>query len=718
MATWRLGRVVILGKRTCQKIIYSTFCERGSQALSHLPSKLFSTETNLDYDQTISLAEVSNLKPATLSVPQWNSFNSRTHTCGELRLADEGASVLICGWLQFKRLDKFLVIKDSYGVTQLLLKDDAVIEDGVSVTHIPLESVVEAEGVVTARPPKMQNPKMATGEVEVAVSRLKVLNACREALPFFSTSTLKHGESNERMRLANRYLDLRMDRMQANIRFRSSLLMRMREFLHDLHGFVDVETPTLFRRTPGGAREFLVPTHNPGEFFCLPQSPQQFKQLLMVGGIDRYFQIAKCYRDEGTKRDRQPEFTQLDIELSFVDRDGVKSLIERLLIHSLSNVKYDNQAVPVPTTPFPTITYDEAMSSYGVDKPDVRFDMKVIDLTQSMSAEGTGSTVFDSCLQAGGCVKCIKVDRGSELLTKSEWKEVLSNESEKVETKAADDELQVESESVEDVAEVASVDSEQNFALIHVKKDSKWKTSSHARFVNDKTRLLVNDHIVARPSDVIVLTQGDDASGLSVALGKLRLKIAKTLESKGVHIYDQPFAWLWVDDFPLFLPAESEGDAASSSTSKSHLESAHHPFTAPHPDDAHLLEVDPLRCRGLHYDLVLNGNEVGGGSIRIHEGEFQRRILKEFLKEETDQMEHLLKALDSGAPPHGGIALGLDRLVAVLVGANSIRDVIAFPKSADFKDLMAKAPASVELTELDYYNISVVPRANDHPKDD
>ena len=221
MATWRLGRVVILGKRTCQKIIYSTFCERGSEALSHLPSKLFSTETNLDYNQTISLAEVSTLKPATLSVPQWNSFNSRTHTCGELRLADEGASVLICGWLQFKRLDKFLVIKDSYGVTQLLLKDDAVIEDGVSVTHIPLESVVEAEGVVTARPPKMQNPKMATGEVEVAVSRLKVLNACREALPFFSPSTLKHGESNERMRLANRYLDLRMDRMQVGGMFTS-----------------------------------------------------------------------------------------------------------------------------------------------------------------------------------------------------------------------------------------------------------------------------------------------------------------------------------------------------------------------------------------------------------------------------------------------------------------------------------------------------------------
>ena len=366
----------------------------------------------------------------------------------------------------------------------------------------------------------------------------------------------------------------------------------------------------------------------------------------------------------GTKRDRQPEFTQLDIELSFVDREGVKSLIERLLVHSLSRLKDPHYSIPVPSTPFPSMTYQEAMSSYGVDKPDVRFGMKVIDLTPLLLDGATGSAVIDACVEAGGSVKCIKVENRSKKLTKPEWKEVLTNTPKKLVTEGEEsNETEVEEESVEDVNVTDLNPEEENFVLIVVKKDSKWETSSHVRHFHEATRRRINEYLAVKPGDVIILTQGDDAIGRSVALGKLRLKIAKALETKGADIYDGPFAWLWVDDFPLFLPAEDETELAASSSSGSSsstslLESAHHPFTAPHPDDVHLLDEDPLRCRGLHYDLVLNGNEIGGGSIRIHDGEFQRKILKEFLKEETDQLEHLLKALDSGAPPHGGIALG------------------------------------------------------------
>ena len=350
-----------------------------------------------------------------------------------------------------------------------------------------------------------------------------------------------------------------------------------------------------------------------------------------------------------------------------MDRDGVKSLIEGLILHSLFHLKYDDRAIPVPLTPFPTMTYREAMSSYGVDKPDVRFGMTAIDLTPLLADGSTGSTVIDACLGAGGSVKCIKVENGSKILTKAEWKELLATETKRTVIAEEGNDNEVDGESVEDVdaSSNSSKKDDENFALINVKKDSKWKTSSHARFINETMQRRISEDVSARPEDVLILTEGEDSIGRSVALGKLRLKIAKALEVKGVNIYDQPFAWLWVDDFPLFHPAEDEGEnfSSSGSSSKSLFESTHHPFTAPHPDDVHLLNDNPLLCRGLHYDLVLNGNEIGGGSIRIHEGEFQRRIMKEFLKEETDQMEHLLKALDSGAPPHGGIALGRKLLV-------------------------------------------------------
>ena len=370
-----------------------------------------------------------------------------------------------------------------------------------------------------------------------------------------------------------------------------------------------------------------------------------------------------CTHLQGTKKDRQPEFTQLDVELSFVDRQGVKSLVEELIVYCLQRLKQSSflPEIEIPFAPFPTMTYDQAMSSYGSDKPDTRFDLRIVDVTSAMTGGGEnemidcGSNVLNSCLNAGGSVKCVRVENGKKLLNKAEWNDLVTVKNESGENLSEGTDTKDEESSSSKII-VAPID--ENLVFINVKSDSTWKTSSHARFLTPERQLRVNALLDARPDDVILMTHGvDDDGARCVTLGKLRLAIAKTLKAKGKPVYDAPFAWLWVDDFPLFLPAEDDvPDQVSSAAPK--LESAHHPFTAPHPDDAYLLDSEPLRCRGLHYDLVLNGNEIGGGSIRIHDGAFQRRILTEFLGEEGERMEHLLRALDSGAPPHGGIALG------------------------------------------------------------
>lgn len=681
--------------KTRQLFSFQNFIKRhekcfASCVLNKLEIKTFEKDSNytpfkIDYSKSYATNPVSFLQPdpkASNSAPTHhdrdsprlhselglNSFSTRSHTCGELRDSDVGQRVRVCGWVQHRRLKKFLTIKDSYGVLQLLLPEVA---DGAE--EIPLESVVAAEGMVQHRPAGMQNPKMPTGDVEVVVEKLEILNLCKETLPFLTVSKLKHGEAHERLRLQHRYLDIRTDVMQSNLRFRSRLLMRMRQFLHDVHGFVEVETPTLFRRTPGGAREFLVPTSTPGQFFSLPQSPQQFKQLLMVGAVDRYFQVARCYRDEGTKSDRQPEFSQLDIEVSFTTRDGIKSLIEDLIRHALHPSDhalppshYDDSA-----SPFPTMTYHEAITSYGVDKPDTRFEMRVHDVTDILGQSGSGVEVYQKAASDGARVKCIKIDEGTLLLSNAELKALLGEHEEMM--------------------------------TVKIKDDFTWIANSFGRHVNQAAQKELLDKMECQPKDLLLIFHGPEEVP-SVALGKIRLNTAQLLNKKGHKLYDdEKLSWLWVEDFPLFLPVEEpslDGDSG--------LECAHHPFTAPHPHDAHLLGAHPLLCRGLHYDLVLNGNEVGGGSIRIHDGALQRHVLEDILKVNCDQLEHLLKALDSGCPPHGGIALGLDRLVGILVGAKTIRDVIAFPKSSDVKDLMSKSPAEVAMSELEHYNISVV----------
>uniref|UniRef100_A0A8C9GX13 Aspartyl-tRNA synthetase 2, mitochondrial n=1 Tax=Piliocolobus tephrosceles TaxID=591936 RepID=A0A8C9GX13_9PRIM len=541
--------------------------------------------------------------------PEFNSFAVRTNTCGELRSSHLGQEVTLCGWIQYRRQNTFLVLRDFHGLVQVVIPQD---ESAASVKKIlceaPVESVVRVSGTVTSRPAGQENPKMPTGKIEIKVKTAELLNACKK-LPFEIKDFMKKTEA---LRLQYRYLDLRSFQMQYNLRLRSQMVMKMREYLCNLHGFVDIETPTLFKRTPGGAKEFLVPSREPGKFYSLPQSPQQFKQLLMVGGLDRYFQVARCYRDEGSRPDRQPEFTQIDIEMSFVDQTGIQSLIEGLLQYSWPN---DKDPVVVP---FPTVTFTEALATYGTDKPDTRFGMKIIDISDVFRNTEIGF-LQDALSKPHGTVKAICIPEGAKYLKRKD------------------------------------IESIRKFAADHFNQCS--------------------------------------------LLGKLRLECADLLETRGMVLRDPTlFSFLWVVDFPLFLPKEEN---------PRELESAHHPFTAPHPSDIHLLYTEPKKARSQHYDLVLNGNEIGGGSIRIHNAELQRYILATLLKEDVKILSHLLQALDYGAPPHGGIALGLDRLICLVTGSPSIRDVIAFPKSFRGHDLMSNAPDSIPPEELKPYHIRV-----------
>ncbi|XP_036058566.1 aspartate--tRNA ligase, mitochondrial isoform X2 [Onychomys torridus] len=572
-------------------------------------------------------------------IPEFSSFVARTNTCGELRSSHLGQEVTLCGWIQYRRQNTFLVLRDCHGLVQIIIPQD---ESAASVKKLlceaPVESVLKVSGTVISRPPGQENPKMPTGEIEIKVKTAELLNACKK-LPFEIKDFVKKTEA---LRLQYRYLDLRSFQMQYNLRLRSQMVMKMREYLCNLHGFVDIETPTLFKRTPGGAKEFLVPSREPGKFYSLPQSPQQFKQLLMVGGVDRYFQVARCYRDEGSRPDRQPEFTQIDIEMSFVDQTGIQRLIEGLLQYSWPD---DKEAV---TIPFPSMTFTEALATYGTDKPDIRFGMKIVDISDVFRNTEI-RFLRDALAKPQGTIKAICVHEGAEVLP----------------------------------------------IFLNAKRN--W-SSPFAKFIMEEERLELTRLMEIQEEDMVLLTAGEPKKACSL-LGKLRLQCADLLEMRGVVLRDPAlFSFLWVVDFPLFLTKEE---------SPTELESAHHPFTAPQPSDIHLLYTEPEKVRGQHYDLVLNGNEIGGGSIRIHDAQLQRYILATLLKEDVTLLSHLLQALDYGAPPHGGIALGLDRLLCLVTGASSIRDVIAFPKSYRGHDLMSNAPDSLPPEELKPYHIQV-----------
>lgn len=528
------------------------------------------------------------------------------------------------------------------------------------ISSLPLESVLQIKGTVEYRPTNQKNKKLPTGDIEVKLTDLQLLNSCRSQLPF---QLKKFHEVKESLRMEYRYLDIRTEKMQHNLRLRSKMVMKMREFLCNKNGFVDVETPTLFRRTPGGAQEFIVPTHYPGKFYSLPQSPQQFKQLLMVGGIDRYFQIAKCYRDEGSKPDRQPEFTQVDIEMSFVDMEDVMSLTEQLLAAAWPDMK--DKLSP----PFPRLSFNKAMTLYGTDKPDVRFGFELKDVSSSL--QNSGVHIFNNVFSfPDSSVQAIVVDQAAKYFTK---KDLLS---------------------LQEFSQVEGSVST-NFCLIKVGEESRHWQSSISKYLQPQVKEHLCKQLSVKPSDLILLVGGQGHQP-HLLLGKLRLQCANILESKGVKVRDpDTFQFLWIYNFPLFVPKEEVGK----------LEAAHHPFTAPLPEDLELLYTHPEKVKGQHYDLVLNGNEIGGGSIRIHSTEEQKFVLEKILKEDCSQLQHLLTALNSGCPPHGGIALGLDRLLAIICQEPSIRDVIAFPKSHDGKDLMSKAPAPISVEDQNYYYI-------------
>ncbi|CAG0890633.1 unnamed protein product [Cyprideis torosa] len=565
-------------------------------------------------------------------------YTTRTHTC-DLSTADIGQRVKISGWVQFQRFNRFLVLRDAYGEVQVSVDESDVVED------LPLESVLEVEGRVERRPAGQSNLGMKSGEVEVLAESVSVLSAPQSppAFPLHDKAKVP----NEKVRMEHRYLDIRRPDMQEVLRRRSEVNHALRRFLVEERGFVEVETPTMFLRTPGGAREFLVPSSNlPGRFYALTQSPQQFKQLLMVGGVDRYFQFARCYRDESTRQDRQVEFTQLDLEMSFPSKEGVMKLVEDLL----------ESAIPEHVKPpFPRMKYEDAFEQYGTDKPDTRFESRIQDFSDQV--RNCSLKALKERFIGGGEAA---VARG--LVFKRGTGYILPLDS-----------LEKENTSV---------------AFLSVRSPGAWK-GILGRHVDADTKTHWTKTLGLMDGDLLLISVGDRSQVLKT-LGRLRLEVAEAVDRARPSV--PPLRdgskkhFLWLTDFPLF--ERTEGGAWSS---------VHHPFTAPLEEDAERLFCDPGSVRAAHWDLVLNGEEVAGGSLRIHSGQVQKRVLEEILKEDPLQLKHLLEALDSGCPPHGGIALGMDRLYACLLSRSSIRDVIAFPKSATGRDPMSGAPAPLNV---------------------
>jgi aspartyl-tRNA synthetase len=582
----------------------------------------------------------------------------RTHTCGEITKKDLGKEVTICGWVSSRRDHGnliFMDIRDRYGITQIVFNPEhepALHKDAQLLRD---EFVVQAKGIVSQRPEGTVNKKILTGDIEVVVSGLEVLNISQT--PLFPIED--DADISEDIRYAYRYLDLRRPCMQKNLILRSKACAIMRRYFTDKN-FIEIETPVLTKSTPEGARDYLVPSRvQAGKFFALPQSPQLFKQILMVAGIDRYFQIAKCFRDEDLRADRQPEFTQLDIEASFIQEADIFCLIEQLIRSIFSEIMGITLA-----TPFPVLSYRQAIDRYGCDKPDTRFGMELIELTECF--KGSGFKVFSEAIASGGIVKAIVLKNPAEM------------------PRSRIDELTV-------FAKGLGLK-----GLAYVKVDEKTITGPIAKFLSDAEKTLLIEKTMAVSGDYIFFA-ASNACLCNEALSRIRLKLG---QEQGL-LNNKSFNFLWVDEFPLFKFNNEEN----------RYESEHHPFTAPHSDDiCHILK-DPLKVRSRSYDLVLNGVELGSGSIRIHSKDVQEKVFQAIGIESGQAEERfgfLTKALSFGAPPHGGFALGLDRLTAMLCGSDSIRDVIAFPKTQRAICPLTQAPSNIPAKQLGELGLKVI----------
>lgn len=591
----------------------------------------------------------------------------RTHHCNELRPEHAGQSVTLAGWVHSRR-DLggvlFIDLRDREGRTQTVLDPSDLPKDLFEqASKLHSESVIRINGKVRVRPTGTENTKIPTGQVEVLVKELTILNHA-EVLPFPVDDPEVANKVNEELRLKYRYLDLRRPEMTRNLRLRSKVAIATRSFM-DEQGFLEVETPTLFKSTPEGAREFLVPNRrDPGTFYALPQSPQQFKQILMVSGVERYFQLARCYRDEDLRADRQPEFTQVDIEMSFIEREDIYNLIEGLL----KRVWKTALNVDVPT-PFKRISFDEALNRYGIDKPDTRFGMELVDFTEDFRS--STFKVFSGAIASGGVVKAMNA-------------------------KGLADATQGQIETMTDYAKSFGA---KGLAYIKVEK-GEWK-SPIVKFFTDAEKAALTSKLKIEEGDLILFAADQWLNACEI-LGKIRLYCAEVLKNKGLLTIDPTrFDFLWVIEFPL-LGFDREMNRWYSS---------HHPFTAPVAEDIPLLKTEPKKVRGQHYDIVVNGVELGGGSIRIHQPDVQKTIFEDILQIPADEVQsrfgYMLEAFKFGAPPHGGIALGFDRLCAILCGTTSIRDVIAFPKTAKGTDLMTDSPASVSARQLKDLHLEV-----------
>ena len=574
-----------------------------------------------------------------------------------------GEKVTLCGWADTVRDHGgviFIDLRDRYGVTQVIF-DPADSKDAWTLAQgVHGEYVIQVSGVVEARPADMANQKLATGEIEVRCNEIKILN--KSQTPPFPLTDKESQKVSEDLRLEYRYLDLRRASMQRNLVLRHKIVQGIRNYLSELD-FTEIETPILTKSTPEGARDYIVPSRvMPGTFFALPQAPQQYKQLLMGSGLDRNFQVARCFRDEDLRADRQPEFTQIDMEMSFITPDDIYAIVDGLLNQVMQAAGHGSIQTPIMR-----ITYDEAMNRFGSDKPDMRFGMEITDLSDVFAA--STFKVFASVLQKGGVVKAINAKGLAGVpirVVEQDW------------------------------VALARENGLGGLAYIRVQEDGAWK-SPITKFFSEAEMAGLKERLKVEVGDLILFA-ADKAAVVNPFLGKLRLQAG---EMAGVIKPDQ-FAFLWVTDFPLF-EVDAEG----------HLSAMHHPFTAPRKEDLEKLTTNPAACCAQAYDIILNGTELGGGSIRIHDSKTQETMFKALQfndAEIQDRFGHIIRAFTFGAPPHGGLALGLDRLIMLMVGASSIRDVIAFPKTQKAADLMMAAPAKVDEKQLrDVYIKLAVP---------